>query len=386
MSYIINQPNGQLILQLPDGTADGPNVNPGLNATDINLIGHNYPSYGLLQNENFIDLLQNFANNTPPLKPLPGELWYDTGTGFLKVYSGSKWIAVSPLFVSNTAPATTTVGVEWWDTVNQQFKVFNGSTFTTVGPAYSVLDGISGAVVEDILDTNNNSHTVVMMYINGTIVSIVSNDATFTPLVPITGFTTISQGLTLSTTNGGQVFGTSTNSQQLGNIAAVNYARTDITTTFSANLAIGSGAFTLKYHPDGHVGISNSILDGNIAIYNNVGGINTKTLEIQGTTGLITVAGKPTVPLGVATKGYVDTSIATAISPLAPSQSPNFSGNATSVTPATLDNSTKIATTAFTQAAISASTTSLWEGSAQFVSTTTPDPTQGKPGDFWFQI
>ena len=51
MSYAITQTNGQLIMTLLDGTADGPDVNPGLNATDINLIGKNYPGYGQIQNE-----------------------------------------------------------------------------------------------------------------------------------------------------------------------------------------------------------------------------------------------------------------------------------------------------------------------------------------------
>jgi hypothetical protein len=63
--------------------------------------------------------------------------------------------------------------------------------------------------------------------------------------------------------------------------------------------------------------------------------------------------------------------------------SPAFSGNATSETPASTDNSTKIATTAFVRGAITGNLT-RWQGSRYTVSTSSP--TGGDDGDFWFQI
>ena len=388
MSYIIKQPNGTVITTLPDGTADGPDVNPGLNLTDINLIGQNYPSYGQIQNENFIRILQNFANSIPPAKPLPGELWYDTGTGFLKVYTGSTWLSVSPLIVSATTPTQTIVGVEWWDTTNQQLKLYNGTSWSLIGPPYSIVDGISGAIVENILDTANASHTVIKIYVRGVVNSIISNDATFTPLIPITGFTAVNQGQTISTA-GGKIYGTVTNAEQLGNVVAANYARTDISSTFAANIAIGGGNFSLKYYPNGRVGIANDTLGANVAFYSNVNSVSTKTLEISGATGLITVAGNPTNTLGIANKGYVDSTIATATAPLAPASSPALTGVPTAPTATTGNNSTQVATTAFVQTTIGSSGTALWQGSQKIVGTTpggTPDPNQGNPGDFWFQL
>ena len=81
MSYLINKTTGELLITLLDGTADGPDIDPGINVADVNLFGKNYPLYGKYQNENFIRLLQNFANATPPTTPLQGELWYDTKIG-----------------------------------------------------------------------------------------------------------------------------------------------------------------------------------------------------------------------------------------------------------------------------------------------------------------
>jgi hypothetical protein len=63
--------------------------------------------------------------------------------------------------------------------------------------------------------------------------------------------------------------------------------------------------------------------------------------------------------------------------------SPAFSGNATSETPVSTDNSTKIATTAFVRGAITGNLT-RWQGSRYTVSTS--GPTGGDDGDFWFQI
>ena len=104
---------------------------------------------------------------------------------------------------------------------------------------------------------------------------------------------------------------------------------------------------------------------------------------------MITVAGNPTNTLGIANKGYVDSTIATATAPLAPASSPALTGVPTAPTATTGDNSTQVATTAFVQTTIGTSGTALWQGSQKIISTTPggiPDPNQGNPGDFWFQI
>ena len=161
MSYTINRTdqNGAILVTIVDGTADGPDINPGLNASDVDLFGKNYPTYGQDLNQNFIRLLQNFANSTPPIKPLTGELWYDTTTGLLKVFNNTSYVPVSPVVVANTAPSTTTVGSQWWDYTNQQLNIWNGTSWTTTGPAYKYSNlGISGVAVEAINDTVGGSH------------------------------------------------------------------------------------------------------------------------------------------------------------------------------------------------------------------------------------
>ena len=85
MAYQINKTSGTLLVNLADGQID-------TTTTDISLIGKNYSGYGEFQNENYVKLLENFANTSAPGSPITGQVWYDTTNSALKVYNGSSWI------------------------------------------------------------------------------------------------------------------------------------------------------------------------------------------------------------------------------------------------------------------------------------------------------
>lgn len=386
MAYIINQTNGQIVVTLADGTANGPDINPGQNIIDINLFGKNYPAYGEFQNENFVKLLQNFANNTAPLKPLTGELWYDTSTGFLKIYNGSAFRVVASIIISAIQPVSAYLGDQWWDTKNDQLKSYNGANWVTVGPAYSKLDGISGVIPETVYDSLGAAHTVDKIYTNGNVIAIASYDVAFTPNVSIAGFTTINPGITLNINADTLFYGTATNAQQLANVDATSYARLDTTQTFVSNINFGNGNVSINSVAIDSTDIVNHILNANLSIYNNVSGVSTRTLHINGSTGLVSVASDPIGNLEVATKQYVDIITSAATIPLAPISSPVFTGNPQAPTPSINDSDNSIATTGFVQQLISTTNTGLWKGSNKFVSNVTPTPFDGVVGDFWFQI
>ena len=78
MSYNLNKTDGTLLTELVDGVLD-------INTTDISLVGRNYSGYGEFINENFIRMLENFANPNSPVTPLKGQLWYDTSESKLKL-------------------------------------------------------------------------------------------------------------------------------------------------------------------------------------------------------------------------------------------------------------------------------------------------------------
>jgi cytoskeletal protein CcmA (bactofilin family) len=336
MSYLLNKTDGTLLINLVDGTADGPDINPGQNISDLDLFGKNYPVYGQWLDENFIRLLQNFANVTAPTKPLQGELWYDTSTGFLKIYTGTIWKLVSPVLISSTAPTSNTfgsvVGTQWWDSVNLQLNTWNGNSWTLIGPAYKATDGVSGAIVEDILDTLGGSHTVIKFYHNNKVVAISNYDSVFTisPVNPVTGFSTIAPGLTLATgiANEIQFIGSATNAKMLGNVVATNYARTDIVPTFSSNILISNGNISIDSVPStGAARYYNAVVGGNISLWPNVGGIATRAFSVSGLNGSTNVLGNLNIQNGNSISIYGTTSTgATGTGQLVFNTNPGFSG------------------------------------------------------------
>lgn len=83
MAYTINKYNGTLLVTVADGTVDA--------STDLKLVGKNYAGYGAIQNENFVYLLENFANSTSPSNPLTGQIWFDSSSSKLKFWDGGKF-------------------------------------------------------------------------------------------------------------------------------------------------------------------------------------------------------------------------------------------------------------------------------------------------------
>ena len=89
MSYIINNSRGQVVAVVPDGTIN-------TSATSLALVGRAVNGYGESENENYVFLLENFANDTPPLQPILGQLWYDSDNDVLTAYStANAWVALA---------------------------------------------------------------------------------------------------------------------------------------------------------------------------------------------------------------------------------------------------------------------------------------------------
>lgn len=116
MSYIINNTRGQIVAVVADGTVN-------TSATDLYLVGRALTDYGTYENENYVYLLENFANSTEPTQPVLGQLWYNSATDVISAYNSSNaWSAlatesyvqaqkISPIFtgvpIAPTAPAGT---------------------------------------------------------------------------------------------------------------------------------------------------------------------------------------------------------------------------------------------------------------------------------------
>ena len=166
--------------------------------TSVKLPGRLTTDYGQSVNENFLHLLENFANTSPPTNPVEGQLWYDTTTEVdqLKIYDGTNWVAAGGLKKGSFQPdiANSVKGDLWVNTSTSQLYLYTGSGWLLVGP--STIDGaLAGAIVETITDTSDNDRVVVINYAYkgteqnpvSTIVSIISAEE-FNPKTPIAGY------------------------------------------------------------------------------------------------------------------------------------------------------------------------------------------------------
>jgi hypothetical protein len=189
MAYIINRFSGQQLVVLQDGTLD--------TTTSLGLVGRNYTGYGEVQNENFLFLLENFANVRPPARPLSGQTWFDTTTNTLNIYNGENWNAVGSAVVGATPPAEA-LGALWLNSDTNQLYTFNDG-WRLIGP--EAVSGFAETKLKSIVlqDIDNQNHPVLQLVVNGEVLAIISSTA-FTLGTPILGFFNITKGLTVSST------------------------------------------------------------------------------------------------------------------------------------------------------------------------------------------
>jgi hypothetical protein len=231
--YIINKTDGNIAATVNDGVID-------TSQTDITLVGKNYQPYGEVINENFIKLLENFANGTPPTRPLSGELWYDTTKKKLFVYNDLDGIykPLNTVTVQSSAPSTNITADFWYDSLTAQLKYWNNAAWQVIAPIYTAAQGISGPIVETITSTAATSHVVTKIYNGATVIAVVAKD-TFNPSVPIPNFgVTLVEGINLANTS---VFnGAATNSQRLGGLLPASFMRADQNTGTTGSLSVSS--------------------------------------------------------------------------------------------------------------------------------------------------
>ncbi len=294
MTYKINHYNGVLIANVSDGTVD--------NTLDITLVGKNYAGYGTTQNENFVYLLENFANITPPPKPVSGQVWFDSGNKKLKFYDGSKFRTTGGAEIGSTEPTGLTIGDFWWDTVNNQLHAYTGTGFALIGPQLVVGAGATEMLSTTVVDIENVSHAIIEGIVDGKVVFTISDDVAYEldeTRNPIAGFSTIRKGLTLSYTENDQgitdgeerrYWGTASNADRLNGYALSDFVmRSDASFDQLVNFddvgfTVGNPNPKLKVFNDGeqYPTIQN-IWNEQINFSTTVDNIIKKTIQLNGT-------------------------------------------------------------------------------------------------------
>jgi hypothetical protein len=292
MAYQVNKTDGTIVATVADGQID-------TLSTDLTLIGKNYSGFGEALNENFIKLLENFANTTIPTHPIKGQIWFDTNELKLKVYSGAEFIPVSSATIASTQPLSLGTGDLWFNDVAKQLYFFDGTSTILLGPSYSVSQGLSGLKVDSILDTLNQTRVITYLYNNGILLGIFSKDA-FTPKNAIIGFTgSVNPGFNAGNLPDLKFNVTVSNSDTLGKdtgypggVPASVYVRNDsandinglLRITRDAGIIIGSANQLNLSVNSGNVNISNSAGERNMSFSVRRSGTQETALSISSTT------------------------------------------------------------------------------------------------------
>ena len=206
MAYTLSKSNNQIVLTLNDGTGDGPSF--PTKTTSINFIGKNFSNFGDAQNENFLWLLENFANTTPPINPLTGQIWFNASQNVFRpaVFDGTTWKNLAILQYSNTTTnALVNSGVAnypgdmWFDNTTNQLYVITSTTSdkTLIGP--EVAPGFAATKMSSTVmyDTLNGKHPVIQATVDGEIIGVISS-STFNSNVA--NFNNVFRGITLAPT------------------------------------------------------------------------------------------------------------------------------------------------------------------------------------------
>jgi hypothetical protein len=283
MAYIINKFSGEQLIVLEDGTID--------TSTSLGLVGRNYVGYGETQNENFIYLLENFAGDSAPQRPLTGQIWFDTDTKLANIYDGINWNPIG-VKVSETEPIDPTSGSLWLDTTSDQLKIYNGTEWGLVGPEAVAGFGITRARSTSLVDTIGNAHPVIFFEIDDVVIAIGSSE-TFvinsTNAVPRFA-NALSAGITMAAGYGieGNLIGNASSADKLSSARLINSVPfdglSDITVKASTTNKLIKGTYILGSDFDGSapttwsVDASSANQIGKVVARNSTGGFAAGTI------------------------------------------------------------------------------------------------------------
>ena len=243
MAYVINKFSGQQLVVLDDGTLD--------TTTSLGLVGRNYVGYGETQNENFVFLLENFANTAPPSRPLVGQIWFNTTDDTAYAYDGTQWNPIGSATVSSSAPSNTNAGALWLKTPINQLYTYTGTEWRFIGPEAVEGFGSTRARAGSLDDNLGDPHPVIFLETNGTVFAICTATAfVINPSNSITGFSnTLQVGINLSSTAkiNGSITGNAATATQLETARVINgvpfNASSDITITANTTNLLKKGNY-----------------------------------------------------------------------------------------------------------------------------------------------
>jgi hypothetical protein len=290
MAYTINKFNGETLIVLDDGTID--------TSTSLGLVGRNYVGYGETQNENFIFLLENFANDAPPSRPLQGQIWYNNTNNLVYVYNGTAWAVVGSAVLGDTPPEEPTAGALWLRTPINTLNVWTGSIWAFIGPESVPGFGITRARSATVQDSNGDDRPVIFLEIDDAPIALCSSVAfTINPSSPLTYFNSnivVGINMAVNAVINGSITGNAASASRLSPGKLINNVlfdgASDITITAATTNRLTRGSYLTGNNFDGsaattwNVDATSANVIGKVVVRNSEGGFaaGTVTADIIG--------------------------------------------------------------------------------------------------------
>lgn len=142
MTYRIIKTNGESLIELEDEIIDNETV------SGVGLIGYMTPNYGETQSNNFVHIIENFADKKFPENPLEGQIVYrktDTSTNGGDLYLCIKkieedtleWIKLPKVYVNENKPETLfDTGDIWFNDNDKALYIYDSKNdeWVKIGP------------------------------------------------------------------------------------------------------------------------------------------------------------------------------------------------------------------------------------------------------------
>ena len=196
-----------LAITLPAFTVDGPLnsaeasalsqgtylVNSGSPHTTLTFYGKGVGDYAQRIQQNFLYLLDNFANQVPPVLPLPGQLWFDSQNKILQIFYNGVWnnildntsngVINGPLAILNQPAVLSSNDVVTKDYVdNAQFQALGSMSVSSNYNAFTNVLTIE-------LSNGNTSTSYIQPSVTNVIPTLSFNNATSVLTLVVNGNT-----------------------------------------------------------------------------------------------------------------------------------------------------------------------------------------------------
>ena len=262
MAYTINKFSGEPLIVLDDGTID--------TSTSLGLVGRNYVGYGETQNENFVFLLENFANDAPPSRPLKGQMWFNTNDNLAYVYDGASWAVIGSAVLSDDPPEVPNPGALWLRTPVNTLNIWTGAAWAFIGPEAVPGFGVTRCRSTSLEDSEGNDRPVILLEINNIVIAVCTSVAfTINPSSSISGISnTLIAGINLSSTVkiNGNITGNAGSADRLSSVRLINNVAFD-----------GQQNITVK------ASTTNRLIKGSYLTGSNFDGSEEVTLDVDAT-------------------------------------------------------------------------------------------------------